>query len=610
MEAIWRNNMIEVKDKKDCCGCNACGDVCPRDAIRFEKDEEGFLYPVVEQGKCVSCGLCEKVCPQLHIKELKRNEFAEPECYAATHKNFATLFDSTSGGAFSALANVIYRKGGFVGGAIWNEDFSISQYISDKKGDLPRLRSSKYAQSDARGFYKALKAAVATGKPVLVCGCPCQMFALKAFIGRDCENLYIVDFICRGINSPLVWRKYLDWQEERNGGKVVYVKPKNKELGWRNLTTKLVFDNGKIIYDTKTTSFFTKGYLKTNAYCRPSCYVCKYKGVPRVSDVTVADFWGANSVSLSREIDKDLGTSLVLVNNSKGEKLFKEASASLEVISLSWAEAQKGNAMIFGCLPPPKCDREAFFEELRNNGFEGVVRRYIDALEHDEATTFFSKFKKWVRRQILVFKRVKFSPSAWFRILKYNKFSSVILGHPLIFAASKVQIECAGQILLGGDLMLGHGYFKEPNRSTALAVRKGGSLITHGKLTLRCGANIEVFENACLEFGGEGGFSLDSTIICAERIKIDRHVMAGRNVTVRDNNGGHYINFPSYKNSKPVEIGEHAWLCEGCTVMSGVKIGAGAIVGAKAVVFGKVPANSMVVGNPAEVTCENVEWKY
>lgn len=602
--------MIDIKNKVDCCGCNACGDICPKQAISFEKDPEGFLYPKVDRELCVECGLCEKVCPQIHADKLMNNEFDVPKCYAATHKNYSILFDSTSGGAFSAFANLIYRQGGFVGGAVWNEDFSIRHYISDKREDLPRLRSSKYAQSDAQGFYKAVKEALATKRLVLVCGCPCQMFALKAFLGREYDNLYIVDFICRGNNSPLVFRKYLDWQEQKMGGKVIYVKPKNKELGWRNLTTKLVFDNGKIIYDTKKTSFFTKGYLKSNAYCRPSCYVCKYKGVPRVSDVTVADFWGADSVRLSRELDKDLGTSLVMANNSKGEKLFKDASASLNVISLSWEEAQKGNAMMFGCLPPPKCDRDNFFEELRKNGFEGVVRRYIGAQEHDGAATFFSTFKKWVRRQVLVFKRVRFSPFAWFRLLKYNKFSSVVLGRPLIFAAPKVQIECAGQIQLGGDLLLGHGYFKKPNRSTALAVRRGGSLITHGELVLRCGANIEVFDNACLEFGGDGAFSLDSTIICAERIKIGRYVMAGRNVTVRDNNGGHYINFPSYKNSKPVEIGEHAWLCEGCTVMSGVKIGAGAIVGAKAVVFGKVPSNSMVVGNPAEVTCENIEWKY
>ena len=108
--------MVNICEKRDCCGCNACGDACPIGAIQFEVDNEGFHYPVVDKAKCTNCGLCEKICPQLHFDALKKNEFLEPKCYAATHKNFATLFDSTSGGAFSAMANVVYRKGGFVGG--------------------------------------------------------------------------------------------------------------------------------------------------------------------------------------------------------------------------------------------------------------------------------------------------------------------------------------------------------------------------------------------------------------------------------------------------------------------------------------------------------------
>lgn len=609
--------MIDVCEKKDCCGCNACGDVCPAGAIQFESDEEGFLYPVVDKAKCVNCGLCEKTCPQLHFEELKKNEFSEPKCFAAVHRNFSILFDSTSGGAFSALANVIYKQGGYVGGAIWNEDFSIRQYISDSKNDLPKLRSSKYAQSDAHGFYKAVKSALDTGKPVLVCGCPCQMFALKAFLARDYENLFLIDFICRGNNSPLVFRKYLDWQEARNGGKVVYVKPKNKELGWRNLTTKLVFDNKKVVYDTRDTSYFTKGYLRTNVYCRPSCYECKFKGRPRLADITIADFWGADSLRLPKELDRNLGTSLVMVNNSKGEELFSKASASMTAVSITWEQAEKGNAMLDESLPPPLCDRSEFFRVLNCEGFEAVTQRFIEDGKCGNKSlsplmACWRSIKHIARIMISSVKRFGFHPINFIRHVNLNGLKRVLVWRQVLNVSGKAIVENKGKLeITEGVLKLGGRYYymREPCTS-GLGIQKGGRMIVRGNTQFVYGADIEVFSGALLEIEGGGGFNVGATIVCGDHIKIGKGVMAGRHVTIRDNNGGHWMNLPGYKDTKPVEIGDHVWLCEGCTIMPGVKIGAGAVVGAKSVVFNNVPANALVMGNPAEVVCDNVEWKY
>jgi len=97
--------MIDIKQKKDCCGCNACGDVCAHQAITFKTDIEGFWYPEVDKDKCTDCHLCEKVCPIINIKDLKKNDFETPShTYAAIHNNLKVRWDSTSGGAFSALA--------------------------------------------------------------------------------------------------------------------------------------------------------------------------------------------------------------------------------------------------------------------------------------------------------------------------------------------------------------------------------------------------------------------------------------------------------------------------------------------------------------------------
>jgi coenzyme F420-reducing hydrogenase beta subunit len=183
--------MINIQNKVDCCGCNACGDVCAHHAITFKTDIEGFWYPEVDTGKCTDCGLCEKVCPIINIKDLKKNDLPQSICYAAEHKNLEVVFDSTSGGLFSALADIMYKGGGYVGGAVFNDDFSVRQYISNDKADLPRLRSSKYLQSRLDGFYVQVRDLLKKGEKVLVCGSPCQMAALRAFLRKDYENLII-----------------------------------------------------------------------------------------------------------------------------------------------------------------------------------------------------------------------------------------------------------------------------------------------------------------------------------------------------------------------------------------------------------------------------------
>ena len=149
--------MIDKLDKKECCGCNVCGDACPKGAITFFEDNEGFLYPSINKEFCIKCNICEKVCPVINIDALKRNDFEHPHCFAAIHRNLQVRFDSTSGGAFSAFAKKAYSEKAYVGGAIWNKDWSVSEYISNNKDDIEKLRSSKYIQSNAIGFYASVK---------------------------------------------------------------------------------------------------------------------------------------------------------------------------------------------------------------------------------------------------------------------------------------------------------------------------------------------------------------------------------------------------------------------------------------------------------------------
>lgn len=194
--------------------------------------------------------------------------------------------------------------------------------------------------------------------------------------------------------------------------------------------------------------------------------------------------------------------------------------------------------------------------------------------------------------------------------MKFNGLTAVICGKPLILATPRTQIKNNGTISLEKDVKLGTGQFANPPCDTYVVVRKNGMLEFKGACHFTYGAAIEVHDGGQLSIGDDCGFNIGATIVCANRIVLGKGVKGGRNVTIRDNNGGHWMNFAGYKDSRPVEIGDHVWLCEGCTIMPGVKIGAGAVIGAKAVVFEDVPANSIVVGNPAKIVNENVEWKY
>lgn len=599
--------MIQINDKVDCCGCNACGDACAHGAISFKTDNEGFWYPEVDKEKCTDCHLCEKVCPIINVKELKKNDYSQSVCYAAEHKNLEVVFDSTSGGLFSALADIMYKSGGYVGGAVFNDDFSVRQYISNDKKDLPRLRSSKYLQSHLDGFYKQVRDLLKDGEKVLVCGSPCQMAALRAFLRKDYDNLIIADFICRGTNSPKVWRKYLDSYEERYGSKVVYCKAKSKEYGWRNLTQKVILANGKAYYETKDQNNFTKGYLQTNAYCRPACYDCKFKGFPRIADITLADFWGIEKIDPSFE--KNLGTSLVMINSKKGEAYFEEVKKRINYTEMPFEQSIKGNKALIQSLPPSKVERDAFFADLDKMSFIELSKKYH--FSETKKSGLKGKLKKLVRSLRVFIKFTQLNPVTLWQFFKYNTLSEISKGNMMIPTPHTViELHKGGRIVKEGLSVIGVKKAQKSKVETRILVEEGGTLYLGPGTKLMYGADIEVFKGATLIWKGAGGCNINGTVICGERIEIGRGVMMGRNVTIRDNNGGHYLNRNGYKNTRPVIIGDKAWLCEQCVIMPGVKIGDGAIVGACSFVINKVPANAMVSGNPAKVVDTDVLWKY
>lgn len=609
--------MIDIKDKKECCGCNACGDICPKGAITFKTDIEGFWYPEVDNDLCIECGLCEKVCPVINIGSLKKNDSEIPlHTLAAINRDMKVRWDSTSGGAFSALADFIFSNHGYVGGAVYNESFLVNQVVTNKPEDLSRLRSSKYLQSNAEGFYCEVKAALGTGSQVLVCGTPCQMAALRSFLRKDYENLIIVDFVCRGVNSPKVYRSYLDSLEKRYGSKVVYVKAKNKELGWRNLTRKVTFANGQSYYGVHMQDDFRRGY-HTNVFCRPSCYDCRFKGFPRIADITIADYWGIEKVD--KNLDNNIGTSMILLNSKKGEAYFELIKDKLEYRETPFEAILGGNIALRKSIEPAKIDRKAFFEDLDANGFDYVTEKYYPG--KSASLNAKGKLKKTLKSWRELLRYIGYNPATWIKFFKINfrknSFIDFKAGNYIITKKSAVfDIHQSAKIIVDTPLIYGNAPVKGLTMPTCLRMEAGTTLEIHdgpltrygaGPYNLRYGAYIEIVNGGKLTIG-QGAANVGLTIMCAKEVTIGNGVRIGRNVSIKDWNGPHVIVNSTYRNHAPVHIGDHVWLCSDCTVMPGVTIGEGAVVAANAMVIKDVPPHTLVGGSPAKVLKENIEW--
>ena len=484
---------------------------------------------------------------------------------------------------------------------------TVCNFISNDKSDLARLRSSKYVQSSAIGLYREIKKLLVAGEKVLACGSPCQMGALRSYLGKDYENLIIVDFLCRATNSPKAYRKYMDMLEKQYGGKVVYVKAKNKEHGWHSLARKVVFDNGKEYYGEGHDDHYRRGY-HWNMFERPSCYDCKFKEIPRNSDITLGDFWGVEKVA--PDLEQNLGTSMVMLNTPKGETFFEKIKGKLECREFTLQDIIPGNReALLEVIKYPHIDRKAMFEDMDNIPFEEVAAKY------------FPDKKNKVGKKILLKKFVKFvlqrlqSPLETLRILRYNALCSNVKSCVLKGNYLKVQSHCAIDLHKNAKILVTNGVFdfgmkknKKSKAETSLFIDDGGVLQIDGKNFIKNTSDIQIFKGGLLRFG-PGATNMGLKIVCSEKIWIGDHTRIGRDVWIRDNNGGHKIIQVGYKDKAPVIIGNYVWICSGAQIMKGVTIGDGAVISANSVVTSNVPAHSIVAGNPAKVIAENIYWR-
>ena len=592
--------MIQITDKSKCCGCCACVDACAHNAISLQTDIEGFWYPVVDKEKCVDCGLCDKACPIIHKAEQKR--YPVPKVFAAYNRNEEVRIDSTSGGLHSALADAMYGKGAYVCGAVYNDDHTVSHIVSPEKSMLPQIRSSKYLQSSMLGQYKEIRALLRKGEKVFYCGTPCQVHALYNFLGKDYPELTTCDFICRGVNSPKVFLKYMDMLEKRYGAKATAIKFKNKKWGWHNFSMRVDFENGEQYCKDRWHDLFFIGYLQSGNFSRPSCYECQFKGFPQKSDITLADFWGIESIDPS--MDQDKGTSMVMVNSDKGMELFNATKERLEWKEFTIEDARRGNPAMDSSLKPAAKNRDAFFKALDEMPFDKVAARFFPL------PTFSNKIKKkamrifrGLRKVCKLIMRLGLSYKTWKNTIYYNFICDKVKRFrklPLSLTRHVIiELDNRSSLTLYGKLLMGTTQVKGSRKETRLLLEEGAQMTVNDTFTMYAGSYIRVFKGGHLTV--HGGFINENVqISCGDTIEIGKGCAIGRDVIIRSYDG-HTILEPGYKIAEPIIIRDHVWIGQGAQILKGVTIGEGAIIAAGAVVTKDVPPHSIVGGVPARI---------
>lgn len=360
--------MISLNQKYNCCGCQACAQSCPKGCISMAADDEGFLYPVVDEARCVQCGLCEKVCPEL---QSTGDQTGTLKAYAAWNLDENIRLASSSGGVFTLLAEYVLEQGGAVYGAAM-EGSNVKHIRATDAEELPRLRGSKYVQSDIGTTYSQAKQDLKTGKDVLFTGTPCQIEGLRAFLQKDYSQLVCMDIICHGVPSPMVWQKYVALREKAAGAPAARMFFRHKKYGWKTYAVLFEFSNKTAYARRFGDDPFMQVFLH-DLCLRPSCYQCSFKKINRISDITVADFWGIKNVC--PKMDDDKGTSLVIIHSKKGQEIFQSLGSKMNYQEVPFEAAIRGNPAMIRSAKKPKL-RDTFMQRIQTGDFEKLAAAY------------------------------------------------------------------------------------------------------------------------------------------------------------------------------------------------------------------------------------------
>ncbi len=365
-EKLKQNNL-------KCCGCTACYVICPKNAITMQVDKEGFKYPVIDKEKCIDCGMCCKVCP---LDKKLENVITPAASFACTVKDENFAAQSSSGGVFPLLANMFAERKAIIYGAAFDNNWKVKHIRVDDIDELKKLYTSKYVQSDMGDSFKQVKHDLNTGKDVLFAGTPCQVAGLKSYLSKEYNNLTTVDFICHGVPSPTVWHSYIKEKAVNLNSKIIDISFRNKKDGWKNYYFMIKTEDDNAIYEKASDNIYMQGFLK-DLYLRPSCYDCKFKTLNRMSDITLADFWGVEKVLPEMETAK--GVSLCWASSEKGKNILTKALKQTVYKEVDLNEAVKYNSAAVKSVSIHK-NRDKFFKAFKQqqNSVTKLIEKYSD----------------------------------------------------------------------------------------------------------------------------------------------------------------------------------------------------------------------------------------
>lgn len=362
--------MIHLSDHSECSGCTACYAVCSHHAITMQTDALGFAYPVIDYNVCVECGLCEKACN--FTKNYPAETELQPQEYVVIrHKQDEEIAKSRSGAVFAEMARYILAKQGVVYGAKQDESLKVVHAKVTKLEDLDAIRGSKYSQSDVLNIFADVKEELASGRPVLFSGTPCQISGLKGYLrNKEYDNLLAIDVVCHGVIGPTILQDYIKYIENSTGLQVSGMNFRNKQkFGWR--LHKATFEGKERNNPQKIVELDEPFPLYDKLFYRPSCFACPYTSFDRVGDVTLADYWGIEKTN--HPFNDNRGVNLIMLNSIKGKRLFQAISDRMDFFSVTHDQAVQPSLCNPVRMPANYHD---FVQAYERYGFDKTMRKF------------------------------------------------------------------------------------------------------------------------------------------------------------------------------------------------------------------------------------------
>ena len=370
---------MNISNINNCCGCGACRQICPKNCIIKVNDNEGFIKMQITTNECINCGLCIKVCPMSGRGQFLKNAY-EKKVYAAVAKDEMIYQSSSSGGAFSIFADFVFSKNGIVFGCGYDKKLCVRHLAIKNREELDRIRRSKYVQSDTGDTYLEVKKYLEKGKYVLYSGTPCQIAGLRGYLGKDYENLLLIDIICHGVPSPQMFGSNLEYIAKKKRKKLINYEFRLKETKGKSNTffVAYIYDNNIIEYKSYYHDAYFNSFYNMESL-NECCYECRYANGIRQGDITLGDFgWAKKWHDEFKEYDD---ISCIIVNTYKGEDILEKVKNDFIICCSQFDYVLQNNKNLIRPTERPQY-RNEIYKFIENNGYEKWADKYFYSMKY------------------------------------------------------------------------------------------------------------------------------------------------------------------------------------------------------------------------------------